>query len=76
MPDQKSNRPARYPTCPLCGAEMRARNGRMGPFFGCSHYPGCRGTRPIEDMPDADDEIESLAERERRQAEHDEEVEL
>jgi DNA-binding helix-hairpin-helix protein with protein kinase domain len=35
------------PLCPTCGASMRRRRGRRGPFWGCSRYPGCRGTRNI-----------------------------
>jgi hypothetical protein len=39
------------PVCPRCGAPMVARQARTGaragqPFWGCSQYPGCRGTRP------------------------------
>ena len=33
--------------CPKCGARMVKRNGRYGPFYGCSNYPRCRGTRSI-----------------------------
>ena len=33
-----------YPACPRCGAPTRPRNGRYGPFLGCSRYPACRGT--------------------------------
>jgi DNA topoisomerase I len=36
------------PACPSCGARMVQRKGRTGPFWGCSTYPACRGTRPIE----------------------------
>jgi ssDNA-binding Zn-finger/Zn-ribbon topoisomerase 1 len=58
------------PTCPLCGAIMRSRKSKRGlRFWGCSRYPQCRGTRELEDVPADDDEIESLAEREARQAE-------
>ncbi|MFH1614492.1 MAG: AAA domain-containing protein [Planctomycetota bacterium] len=32
-------------SCPKCGSPMVLRNGRYGPFFGCSKYPYCRGTR-------------------------------
>lgn len=31
--------------CPQCGAEMVRRKGKYGEFYGCSNYPGCRGTR-------------------------------
>jgi hypothetical protein len=33
--------------CPRCGNRMVARSGRYGSFWGCSRYPGCRGTRPM-----------------------------
>ncbi len=40
------------PSCPKCGASMVNRitktGGRDGEtFWGCSGYPGCRGTRPM-----------------------------
>jgi DNA helicase-2/ATP-dependent DNA helicase PcrA len=35
------------PLCPRCGSAMIRRNGSMGPFFGCSTFPECRGTRNI-----------------------------
>lgn len=38
------------PNCPLCGSTMVKRTARKGAnagnaFWGCSTYPGCRGTR-------------------------------
>ncbi|MGI5922833.1 MAG: four helix bundle suffix domain-containing protein [Lentisphaeria bacterium] len=41
---------AMLPTCPLCGKPMRQRTARQGanagkPFWGCTSYPDCRGTR-------------------------------
>ncbi len=41
---------ASTPECPLCGSEMIKRTARKGAnagneFWGCSAYPGCRGTR-------------------------------
>lgn len=36
-----------YP-CPRCGAPMKRRKGANGIFAGCSNYPECRGTRPVE----------------------------
>src|SRR5271166_213691 len=38
---------ARTVKCPKCGAVMRAKNGRYGPFLGCSNYPRCRETRNV-----------------------------
>lgn len=31
--------------CPKCGSDTVLRNGRKGPFYGCSQYPPCRGSR-------------------------------
>lgn len=33
------------PTCPICASVMVKRSSARGPFYGCSNYPGCRGTR-------------------------------
>ena len=35
------------PECPLCGKPMRQRNSARGPFWGCSAFPECKGTRPV-----------------------------
>lgn len=32
--------------CPMCGGELVQRNGKYGPFMGCSRFPQCRFTRP------------------------------
>jgi ssDNA-binding Zn-finger/Zn-ribbon topoisomerase 1 len=47
---QASNGATTYtrPVCPVCGSPMVRRNGPFGEFFGCSKYPECRGTRPME----------------------------
>ena len=43
------------PYCPECGAKMVLRRaglfapGKFDPFWGCSEYPDCRGTRDIGD---------------------------
>ncbi len=42
------------PVCPDCGKPMRLRKAKTGehagePFWGCSGYPECRGTRPASD---------------------------
>ena len=36
------------PPCPSCGASMVQRHNRQtrAPFWGCTAYPRCRGTRP------------------------------
>jgi four helix bundle suffix protein len=48
-PTDRSEKPA----CPLCGQAMVARTARKGPnagarFWGCSRYPDCQGTRPVQ----------------------------
>lgn len=40
------------PACPECNRPMRKRNSARGCFWGCSNFPECRGTRPIEDKPE------------------------
>ncbi len=30
--------------CPQCGGKLRQRNGKYGPFMGCSNFPECRYT--------------------------------
>lgn len=31
--------------CPKCGGVLIARNGKYGPFIGCSNYPRCKYTK-------------------------------
>ena len=39
------------PPCPKCGGKMRTVNLVGGPsFYGCTNYPDCRGTAPIEEV--------------------------
>jgi ssDNA-binding Zn-finger/Zn-ribbon topoisomerase 1 len=28
-------------TCPVCGSEVALKNGRFGPYYGCTTYPKC-----------------------------------
>jgi len=35
-------------TCQLCGKKMLKRWSKRGWFLGCSGYPKCKGTRPLE----------------------------
>lgn len=35
------------PVCPVCGGELRRRNGKYGEFYGCSNYPVCRYTTNV-----------------------------
>ena len=32
--------------CPRCGGTLVRRNGKNGPFYGCSNYPNCKYTHP------------------------------
>jgi restriction system protein len=48
----KSGAPQATQTCPACGSSMVCRVAKRGrnageSFWGCSKYPGCKGTRPI-----------------------------
>ncbi len=36
------------PSCPQCSRPMRRRHSVKGEFWGCSDYPDCKGTRPIQ----------------------------
>jgi len=38
-------------TCHECGAPMLVKFGRTGQFLGCSKYPECKATRPMEGGP-------------------------
>lgn len=40
------------PACPQCGGLMALRTAKAGKtpgsqFWGCTHYPGCKGTLPL-----------------------------
>jgi len=34
--------------CPECGGDLVIKSGRFGKFVGCTNYPTCRFTRPIQ----------------------------
>lgn len=38
----KSNKINDLLLCPLCGGKLVNKNGKYGPFIGCSNYPKCR----------------------------------
>jgi len=40
--------------CDLCGAPMVVKWNRYGRFLGCSSYPDCKNTKPIDRLPDVD----------------------
>ncbi len=35
--------------CEKCGSPMTVKNGRFGPFLGCSNYPKCKNIKNISD---------------------------
>ena len=45
--DEKKMGGGSTPRCPDCGARMVKREGEFGQFWGCSRYPGCKGTRSL-----------------------------
>jgi len=62
MPDAGTNTPAPATgekmwekECPLCGDPMvrRRRSSDGSEFYGCSSFPACRGTSPIESSSNA-----------------------
>ncbi len=44
-------------TCPECSKSLIIRWGRNGKFIGCSGYPECRYTRPLEEDKSETEEI-------------------
>lgn len=36
------------PSCPNCNSPMVLRDGKRGEFWGCSNYPECKSTKPVE----------------------------
>ncbi len=37
------------PVCPKCNkGRMQQRNGKFGAFLGCTNYPACKHTQPVE----------------------------
>ena len=44
--------------CPVCGAKMVGpKPSRKGAFYGCSHFPSCRGSRNLSEVMLADGSI-------------------
>lgn len=44
---EETRRAASGDVCPWCGSGLVRRNGKYGPFMGCSSYPRCRFTRKL-----------------------------
>ena len=40
--------------CPKCGGPLVVKSGRTGKFAGCSGYPECRHTEPLEKLRETD----------------------
>ena len=37
------------PICPKCNkGHLQQRNGKFGAFLGCTNYPACKYTQPVE----------------------------
>ena len=45
----KNNRKGRV-VCDVCGLQMIKRLGRKGEFYGCSGFPNCKNTMPLEEV--------------------------
>jgi len=57
--------------CPKCGEPMVIRTSAQGKFYGCSTYPKCRGTAPMElgiacPQPNCDGELVERRTKRRR----------
>ena len=52
------------PLCPECGLKMILRKPKMGskwePFWGCSKFPDCEGTRQIMENGEPEEDIYEL----------------
>ena len=51
--------------CTKCGAHLNLRDGKRGPWLGCSAFPKCRGRETFSKLPEPDQKA-----LERRLAEH------
>lgn len=45
--EMRENEIPQSPKCPQCGKPMRRRSSAKGPFWGCSAFPDCKGTREV-----------------------------
>ena len=48
------------PVCPKCNkGHLQQRNGKFGAFLGCTNYPACKHTQPVEGAnPNGESNIE------------------
>jgi len=58
-PSDRAN--ARLPACPFCGTLMALRTAQQGKhagsqFWGCTAFPTCKGTRPVDTGDDSSNE--------------------
>jgi DNA topoisomerase III len=51
MPGDIPKKALEPPKCPICGGDMKMRQGRSMYFWGCSGYPNCKGTIKIDHKP-------------------------
>ena len=62
-PSAPTDQPDKFlPFCPLCGKPMALRTARKGArtgmqFWGCSAYPECKGTRPLDGSAGPDQSV-------------------
>lgn len=56
--------------CPKCGKPMNLRDGKRGPWLGCSGFPKCRGREAFASLPDAEKAamVDALAEHMAKQS--------
>ncbi|MFQ3236205.1 MAG: putative DNA topoisomerase, partial [Paraglaciecola sp.] len=40
--------------CQQCGAKLKIRRGKNGPFIGCSDYPACDFSKPLHEVDNAE----------------------
>ena len=45
--NQDNNKIDIIDNCPSCDGILYVRNGKNGPFLGCSHFPDCKQTREL-----------------------------
>ncbi len=60
QPETPATLPGEAPTdiaCPKCGGNMVQRTGPNGPFYGCSRFPACKGTRSFFQCPQCGGEM-------------------